>query len=216
MSDVIYIYPGINLNNQKTHGGNNMQKSKKLFRELMIGRFLPIFLLLSFCLSTSVAQDADKPVTDDEKIITVALEMMKDSHYCGLITLDENGRPQVRTMNPYPQTDDLVIWFATKRDSRKVKEILNDPHVCVYYANHEIPAGYVAISGTAEIIDDKQIVIDRKREYWVGSIPDWENTLVLLKITPETIDIVNYKNDLTGNSLTWRSPTVKLENEEPK
>ena len=172
---------------------------------------LIVYLLFFYFLSNiCIAQDAEKKEADNEKMKTVALEMMRDAHYCGLVTLDETGRPQVRTMNPYPQSDDMVIWFATNRESRKVKEIKNDSRVCVYYANHEKPVGYVSVSGTAEIIDDKQAVIDHKREYWVGTIPDWENTLVLIKVTPITLDIINYKNNLTGDS-TWRSPSMDFE-----
>ncbi len=174
---------------------------------------LVLLFLIIFLFSDKYSQEESVITVSKDTIKTVALEMMKSSKYCALITLDSDGRPQVRTMNPYPQEDDLVIWFATHRNSRKTKEMLNDSRVCVYYADHKTPTGYVAITGKVEIIDNKETVIKKKRKYWEGSIPDWENNLVLIKIVPEKIDIVNYAHGLNGNSETWRSPSADLTKE---
>ena len=36
---------------------------------------------------------------------------MTAQHYCALITLGEDGRPVVRTMNPFPPDDDMMVWY---------------------------------------------------------------------------------------------------------
>lgn len=182
------------------------------FRNFLYGQIVFTFLFVMVSNAESVSDSVTTQSIGDDSVKVVALEMMREMHYCALITLDETGMPQVRTMNPYPQEDDFVIWFATKRNSRKVMEIKNDSRVSVYYANHEIPLGYVVISGSAEIIDDKEIVINRKRDYWEGNIKDWEDELVLIKIIPDKLDIVNYKHGLSGNPETWRSPSIELKN----
>ena len=78
-------------------------------------------------------------------------------------------------MNPFPANDELITWFATSRTSRKAREIRSNPKVCVYYADHISAKGYVNITGKAEVIDDKDLLVKMKRAYWEG-IPDWQVT----------------------------------------
>ncbi|MBN2814492.1 MAG: pyridoxamine 5'-phosphate oxidase family protein, partial [Bacteroidales bacterium] len=56
-----------------------------------------------------------------DTIILAAHEIIDETTYCGLVTIDLQGQPQVRTMNPFPVKDDFIVWFATSRNSRKVK-----------------------------------------------------------------------------------------------
>jgi general stress protein 26 len=127
-----------------------------------------------------------------DTILLAAREIINETVYCGLATVDSLGRPHMRTMNPFPVQDDFVIWFATSRTTRKVSEIKNNPKVCVYFADHLAAKGYVSINGNATVIDDKQLLVKMKRDYWNG-IPDWQNIFVLVKITPVTMEVVNYK-----------------------
>jgi hypothetical protein len=50
--------------------------------------------------------------------------------------------------------------------------------------------GYAHINGTAQVIDDKELLLKMKREYWNG-IPNWQN-IVSLKIVPESLEVINY------------------------
>lgn len=156
------------------------------------------------------AQKKQATTTERDTLLATARETMAMTKYCALVTLDETGRPQVRTMNPYPPDKNMVIWFGTNRKSRKVKEIRNDPRVCLYYADHHNASGYVAITGTASIIDDKKVLEEKKREYWKANVPNWREVFVLIKVTPEKLDILNYKHGLTGDSVTWRTPTIEF------
>jgi len=99
-----------------------------------------------------------------DTILVAAREIMNETTYCALVTVDATGQPQIRTMNPFPANDEFITWFATSRTSRKVKEIKNNPKVCVYYADHVTAKGYVNITGTAEVIDDKELLLKMKRE----------------------------------------------------
>jgi general stress protein 26 len=142
-----------------------------------------------------------------DTIILAALEIIKETTYCGLVTIDSSGQPQIRTMNPFPVEDNLVIWFATSRSSRKVREISNNPKVCVYFADHLIAKGYVNINGSAAVVDDKDLLIKMKRDYWNG-IPDWQNKFVLLKIVPISVEVINYKYGLNNDPDTFRAPSI--------
>ena len=137
------------------------------------------------------------------------MKLCRKLTYCALVTLDFTGQPHVRTMDPFPQNDEFITWFATSRTSRKAKEIKNNPRVCVYYADHVSAKGYVNITGTAEIIDDKELLLKMKREYWNG-IPDWQNKFVLIKVVPVTLEVINYKHGLNNDPDTFKAPSITL------
>ncbi len=164
-----------------------------------------IGLLLS-CTIIPLKMNAQSSVNRDT-LIVAAREIMNDTHYCALTTMDSTGQPQTRTMNPFPNNPQLVTWFATSRTSRKVREIKANPKVCVYYADHVNAKGYVSITGTAEVIDDKELLVKMKRDYWSG-IPDWQTKFVLIKIVPKTIDVINYKHNLNNDPNTFRAPSI--------
>jgi general stress protein 26 len=164
---------------------------------------LILFLFFSGIRSTISAQT----VVSRDTMKIAALEIINDTHYCALVTIDSTGQPQIRTMNPFPAKDDLITWFATSRTSRKVKEIRNNPKVCVYYADHVAAKGYVSITGTAQVIDDKELLLKMKRDYWSG-IPDWQNRFVLIKVIPKSLEVINYKHNLVNDKDTFRAPSV--------
>jgi general stress protein 26 len=144
-----------------------------------------------------------------DTILLAAHEIMNETTYCGLVTIDSTGQPQVRTMNPFPANNEFITWFATSRSSRKVREIKNNPKVCVYFANHISAKGYVNITGTAEVIDDKELLKKMKRDYW-ENIPNWQDIFVLIRIVPKTIEVINYKHGLNNDPKTFKAPSIIL------
>ncbi|HSR17369.1 MAG TPA: pyridoxamine 5'-phosphate oxidase family protein [Ignavibacteriaceae bacterium] len=182
----------------------------KLFFRIKAQIFLMMLTSLLLLSSGLFAQGKNGSTLNRDSVIAAAREIMSMQPYCALITVDSSGMPNVRTMNPYPLGDDLIVWFATNRISRKAREIQNNPNVCVYYADHVKAAGYVALNGKAEIIDDRDILVNKKREYWEQSVPDWKNVLVLIKIVPAKLEVVNYKHKLYGDPVTWKSPYIEF------
>lgn len=145
-----------------------------------------------------------------DSLLKAAQDIIKQTTYCGLATVDSMGHLQVRTMNPFPIDNDFTIWFATSRKSAKVKEIKNNPNVSVYFADHSKAIGSVNILGKAEIIDNKELLIKMKRKYWDG-IPNWKDIFVLIKIKPEILKVVNYKYNVNNDPETFGAPAVKFD-----
>ncbi len=177
---------------------------------------LPFSLLrcvLSLALFGSLAAPLraaeERPKLDRKQLIEAAREIMAGQTYCGLVTLDEAGRPQVRTMNPFPPEEDMTVWIATSTRTRKAQEIRKDPRVVLYYANHKEATGYVALSGRAVLVDDMQEILKRKRAYWDQAFPGLKN-LVLIKVVPERLDVLNYAKGALGDEVTWRTPSLDL------
>jgi general stress protein 26 len=159
---------------------------------------------------TKASKGEKSLLADREAVIAAAREIMAAQKYCAIITTDSDGRPQIRTMNPFPPEDDLTVWFATNSRCRKVREIRGNPQVNLYYADHQNAAGYVAIAGKAFLIDDPAEKLKRKRDYWEKAFPDW-TYLVLIKVVPERLEVLNYQHNLLNDPVTWRTPVIEWE-----
>ena len=170
-----------------------------------IGKIIGAFLISLLIHHTIGAQN----VISRDSMMAGAKDIISQTTYCGLVTINAAGLPQVRTMNPFPVNDDFVIWFATSRTSEKVSEIRNNPAVNVYFADHSKAIGYVSISGKAEVIDNKELLVKMKRDYWEG-IPNWKDIFVLIKITPVKMEVINYKYGINNNPKTFKAPEVKF------
>ena len=175
--------------------------------------FVWVFVLSFFVVAH--AQEKKQPAKDRASLIAAAREIMQAQTYCALITIDDTGRPQIRTMNPFPPEEDMTVWIATSTLTRKVQHIRKDPRVCLYYADHSKATGYVALSGKAVLVDDKAEFQKRKRAYWDQAFPGFKN-LVLIKVIPEQLDVLNYKAGATADTVTWRTPSIPMVPATPK
>jgi general stress protein 26 len=153
------------------------------------------------------AQDRQPSGAERDSLIAAAKEIMAQQKYCALATIDSSGHPDVRMMNPFPPEEDMTVWMATNSRSHKVQEIRNNAKVCLYYGDHSKAIGYVTVTGTAVLVDDMQEKLKRKREYWSQAFPDWK-FLVLIKVVPERLEVLNYKRGKLNDPVSWSTPIV--------
>ena len=132
---------------------------------------------------------------------------MITARYCALITIDANGRAQVRTMDPFPPDENLVVWLGTNPKSRKVREIRKNARVALYYFD-SASQGYVSISGIARIVDDPKEKARHWKEEWKGFYLDRDKGYVLIAVTPEKLEVVIEKKGIIGDPKTWTPPSV--------
>jgi hypothetical protein len=69
--------------------------------------------------------------------------------------------------------------------------------------------GYVSITGRAVLVDDRQETLKRKRAYWDQAFPGLKN-LVLIKVMPERLEVVNYKQGLGADPETFRATSIPM------
>jgi general stress protein 26 len=170
---------------------------------------LSLALLLLLASGTCPAQ-TDQPASPSrDSLLAAAREIMGMQQYCCLITLDSSGHPHARTMNPFPPEQDMTVWMATNSRSRKAEEIREDDRVCLYYADHKNARGYVSITGRAVLVDDMAEKLKRKRAYWDQAFPDWKY-LVLIKVIPERLEVLNYARGGANDPVTWQVPSVEF------
>jgi len=170
-------------------------KSKKCFYPI----FILIGLLIASSLNAQERQDKVQQEISRDSLLIVARTII-DSALCRtFITVDENGKPQARTMSPFPPEEDMVIWLGTNPRSRKVKQIKKNPNVMVFYYDTK-SASYVSVAGEARIVNDPEKRSHYWKESWTRYYPDPEKDYTLIEVTPKRLEIVSF-----GYELFWDS-----------
>jgi general stress protein 26 len=164
--------------------------------------FLLFFTLPAYAQQpTSFSRDA---------LISAAREIMTTTRYCALITTGRAGRSHARTMDAFVPEPDITVWLATNPRSRKVTEIRRNPKVTLYYFDRE-SAAYVTIYGTARLVNNKSEKAKRWKDDWKTFYPDRDKSYLLIKVTPERLEVVNVNKGIVGVSPTWRPLSVDFE-----
>ncbi len=167
-------------------------------------------LAVLFALGTALpdALPAQTPPSRDD-VLTAARAIMEEARFCGLVTLDAQGAPRVRTMDPFPPGDDMTVWLGTNRQSRKVAEIQGDGRVALYYAAPD-ESGYVSLLGRARLVDDESEKAARWKPEWEAFYPDRAADYLLIEVVPERIEVVDYGRGLVGAPGTWEPPSATV------
>ena len=164
--------------------------------------------LLFSCLHSEPTIQA---VTNDELIKKAALEIISVSKYCTLISTGNDGFPNARIMDPFPPDRNWVIWMGTNAYSRKVKEILTNKKITLFYES-EGSDGYVSLKGTGYINNEQENKIKYFKSGWKEFYPDDRTNFTLIKFVTEKLEIVSYKKGLLGEKRTWEAPSILFEN----
>ena len=154
-------------------------------------------------------QKNKSPIEARDTLMATAKEIMVAARYCALITLNESGHPNVRTMDPFSPEEDFVVWFGTNSNSRKVNEIRKNPKTTLYYQSPN-GGGYVVIKGHASIVDDPQIKRKYWKDEWESFYSDKDTNYILIKIVPDILEIVDYPHGIIGDSKTWAVPCIEF------
>jgi general stress protein 26 len=127
-------------------------------------------------------------VSDEQKIVAI---MKENFLHANLATCD-GDQARVRTVSPVVE-DDMSIWITTRSTSRKVKQLRENPKICLAFV--EAPDGDRAaiVIGEALIIPD----MEKKKRVWslapfdlYEHFPDGpaSNDFCLLKIIAKRIE----------------------------
>ena len=86
----------------------------------------PVYLIFTIFLlipSLGFNQNSENLDSANNKLMNTAREIMTSAETCALITLDYEGLPRVRAMDPFLPESDFTVWFGTNAKSRKVDQI---------------------------------------------------------------------------------------------
>ena len=161
-----------------------------------------LFLLMVLLVSSVVAQENQNFVFQElprDSLLILARTIIDSAQCRILITVDENGKPQARTMSPFPPEENMIIWLGTNPRSRKVKQIKNNPNVMVYYYDTK-SFSYVSVAGQARIVSDPEKRYHYWKESWTRFYPDPEKDYTLIEVTPKRLEICSFKYRLFWDS----------------
>lgn len=117
-------------------------------------------------------------------------QKMNDHTLASFATIAEDGKPWTRYV-VVKADDQMNIWFATFKNSRKIHQIGKNPqvHLVLGVTDPQTAVSWLQVQGRAEILEDAET----KNVVWydlLGSIfsgPDDPN-YVVCKVTPNRIE----------------------------
>lgn len=177
--------------------------SKSLIKGIRYKSWAVVIVLVMSFLSCSQEKVVEKSLED------IAKEVMMSSKNCALITIDSLGFPKARTMDPFPPEENFTVWLATNPRSSKVKDIVQNNKVTLYYFDKDA-SGYVSIQGTADLVDDPEMKQKFWKEEWKNFYKDRESNYLLIKFTPSKLNVISEKHNILGDSITWKSPEINF------
>lgn len=122
---------------------------------------------------------------EENKDLKKFKEMVEDINICMFITNTAGGEEHTRPMATIEVEEDGSLWFFTDIRSIKVKEVNAQHTVHLVYA-HPGKSSYLDVWGSAEMINDRQQIIDK----WSPIVKAWfpngvsDPNLGLLKVQP--------------------------------
>jgi len=174
--------------------------------------YATLFFIL---LASSTIRCQNESTTEYSKdfLLQEAKEIMTNSGTCTLITLDTEGIPRARVMDPFSPEEDLSVWFGTNSKSRKVDQIKNNPRVSLYYFDCNT-TDYVLIHGMAKLVNDQNEKEKRWKDEWNDFYPNRTEGYLLIEVSPIWMEILSTSRGIYGDSISWEPPKVILDSKD--
>ena len=156
-----------------------------------------LFFLISIIFTNIIGQTRNIEFRDlpKDSLLIIARKIIETDITCTFITVDEKHQPQARVLAYFPPEDDWIIWLGTSTNSRKIKQVKNNPSVMVFYYDQK-GRSYVSIAGKAKIVNDPELKKKYWKDGWKVYYPNPEKDYVLVKVIPEKMEICSYKYKL--------------------
>ena len=122
---------------------------------------------------------------DNKKALEKFKDLVEDIKVCMFITNTAGAQEHTRPMATIEVEENGTLWFFTDIRSLKVEEVNQQREVHLVYA-HPGKASYLDVWGSAEIIKDRQQLVDKWSPLVKAWFPDGvsDPNLGLLKVQP--------------------------------
>ena len=170
--------------------------------------------LATWCLSfvlLLLPQAAPPPAPTRDAILKASRTIIANARYATLATTSAAAGSDARIIDPFTPGDDFTVWFATNATSRKVQQLRADPRVTLLYFD-AANKGYVTLKGTATLVRDPKEKAARWKDEWAGmyATNNLGDDYLLVRIAPETLEVVSVALGMNNDPATWRPVTLKL------
>ena len=175
-------------------------------RKLVYRGLVAVFLCVGFGNSALLAATLNE---GDMQLLDLARTAMVEARYCALITVDTDGQPRARTVDPFLPDDDFNILIATRPNTRKIEQIKENPRVTLYYFDAE-NRNYVTVMGVAKLIDDVGMKEAMRRENDNDRLyPNFPDDYLLIHVSPTWVEAMVPGH--RGDRETWRPSGVRFD-----
>ena len=176
--------------------------------------FFALLVLTSLLFAQKENRDSKTQVSSDSLLI-IARSIIDSARCHVLVTVDENGKPHTREMDPFAPEENMTIWLGTSPKTRKVKQIEKNPNVVMFYYDTK-GISYVALEGKARIVNDPAQKAKHLKEYWKLYYPDQDKDYVLIQIVPDIMELISYKHNILGTTDSFLPSSVKFNKSKDK
>jgi general stress protein 26 len=159
----------------------------------------------------AAAQDVAIGEPTRARILDAAADVMQAARYCTFVTVDEEGQPRARIVDPFPPEADMTVWMATKAATRKITQIRKNPRATLLCFDGP-RKGYVTLLGTATVVTDQAEKARRWKPEWKDFYDD-ENRgpdYVLIRMKPSRLEILSPADGLGNDPRTWLPVSLDL------
>lgn len=141
-------------------------------------------------------------------------ELLEDFSTAMLVTRTESGDLRCRPMTVADVSKDAEVLFVTSIHDGKAEEIQNDPNVCVSLQKGQ---KYVSLSGTVEIVQDRERLRSMWNEAWKVWYPEGPTSdeITLLKVTATQGEFWDVSG-LNGMKYLYRAGKAYFTGERPE
>jgi general stress protein 26 len=134
-------------------------------------------------------------LSDEQKIVSI----MKQNCLHAYLATSDGDQPRVRPVSPIVE-DDMSIWVTTYSTSRKVKQIRENPKICLAFVEQPDGDKAAIVIGEAQITPD---IAEKERVWKLATFDPWEpypngpdsDEFCLLKIV---INRIEWRDSWTG------------------
>ena len=151
------------------------------------------------------------PAPNRDAILAASRTIISNARYATMVTMAGAGAPDARIVDPFAPETDFTIWVATNANSRKAAQLVKDPRVTLVYFD-AANKGYVTLKGTAALVRDAKEKSAHWKEQWAGMYKNKNlgDDYLLVRIVPDTLEVVSVALGMINDPATWRPVTLKL------
>ena len=171
---------------------------------------LAVALVTAMTIADVLAQET-QAAPGRAAIVTAARDIIGKARYATFVTVDRDGQPQARIVDPVAPEDDWSIWVSTNARSRKVAQLEANPRGTLLYFD-AARESYAALAGAARLVRDPAEKAKRWREEWK---PFYKNghrdeDFLLIRVEPQRLEISSPALGMNNDPVTWRPVTLDL------
>jgi general stress protein 26 len=151
------------------------------------------------------------PQPSRARIVAAATEVMRAARFCTLVTIDGDGQPRARVMEPFAPEAGMTVWMATNAATRKVSQIRGNPRVTLIYFDQAHNA-WVTLAGNASLVTDAAEKAKRWKDSWSGFYKNKNagEDYLLIRVKPSRLEVLDPARGMNPDPATWRPVALEL------